>query len=634
MLPRFPLLLLCCVLSALAARAAEAGGYLFVTFNGERTPLTEQIYFGLSRDGKNWQALKGAQPVLVSELGEKGVRDPFVIRSHDGKKAYLIATDLSINLNPVWQRAATAGSQSIMVWESSDLVKWSAPRLVKISPDDAGCTWAPEAIYDEENGDYLVYWSSANKRDDYKKFRVWAARTKDFVTFGEPFIYIEREFPVIDTTIVRENGRYYRFTKHEGERTIFMEVSDHLTGTWTAVPNFTLVNSEGYEGPACFQLAPATANQPATWCLLLDNFTKGAGYLPFITHDLASGKFEPAPGFQFPYRFRHGTVLPITAAEYARLEAAYPAPVVTFRNEGNPLIRDAFTADPAALVHKDTVYLYAGQDEAPNDRHQGYVMNRWLAYSTKDMVTWTAHGSPFKPTDFSWSSGEAWASQVIERNGKFYWYATVGHKSIHGKAIGVGVSDSPTGPFVDARGTALVTNDMTKATQISWDDIDPTVWIDDDGQAWLFWGNQKCYYAKLKANMTELDGPIQVIPDDQVKGYTEAPWLHKRGNLYYLSYASGFPEKISYSTAPKITGPWTPRGLLAEGAFNSNTIHQAIITFKGRDYFFYHTGGRQVPETGSSFRRSVAVDYLYYHRDGTLKRVVQTSEGITLPPAR
>lgn len=303
----------------------------------------------------------------------------------------------------------------------------------------------------------------------------------------------------------------------------------------------------------------------------------------------------------------------------------------------NPIITDVFTADPAPLVAGDTVYLYCGQDEAPNDKHQGYIMNRWLCFSTRDMKTWKAEGSPLAPRDFAWAVGDAWASQVVERNGKYYWYAAVQHDKSHpGKAIGVAVADRPAGPFKDARGSALVTNDMTKATKISWDDIDPSVLIDDDGKAWLFWGNQKCYYAKLKPNMIELDGPIQVVPDSEVEGFTEAPWLHKRNGIYYLSYATGFPEKIAYSTAEKITGPWTHRGLLAEGAFNSNTIHQGIITFKGADYFFSHNGSMQhwtKLGSGSSFRRSVCVDHLSYNPDGTMKRVVQTTEGADLPPA-
>lgn len=296
---------------------------------------------------------------------------------------------------------------------------------------------------------------------------------------------------------------------------------------------------------------------------------------------------------------------------------------------GNPIITSVFTADPAALVHQGRVYLYAGHDIAP-DNNRSYRMDDWLCFSSTNMTDWEDHGSPLAARDFKWASGEAWASQVVERDGKFYWFVTVGHATIHGKAIGVAVSDSPTGPFKDARGSALVSNDMTKATKISWDDIDPTVGIDNDGQAYLFWGNQKCYWAKLKRNMIELDGEIQVIPDEQVKGFTEAPWIHKRGDTFYLSYATGFPEKVAYSTSKQITGPWTPRGLLAEIAGNSSTIHQSIIEFMGRWYFIYHNGGVQT--TGGSFRRSVCIDYLDYNPDGTMKRVQQTSEGVAVRP--
>lgn len=292
----------------------------------------------------------------------------------------------------------------------------------------------------------------------------------------------------------------------------------------------------------------------------------------------------------------------------------------------NPIITNVYTADPAALVYKDTVYLYTGNDIAP-DRVESYRMSRWLCYSSTNMVDWTPHGSPLAVTNFAWAKADAWAGQVIERAGKFYWYAPVEHATIHGKAIGVAVADRPTGPFVDARGSALITNDQTTATKISWDDIDPTVWIDDDGQAYLFWGNTKCYYAKLQENMTELAGPIQVV---DVPHYEEAPWIHKYHGLFYLSYASGFPEKTAYATSPNLNGPWTYRGLVGELAGNSNTAHQSIIEFKGQWYFIYHNGGLQ--RGGSSFHRSVCVDYLYYNPDGTMQRVIQTTEGVSVPP--
>ena len=294
-----------------------------------------------------------------------------------------------------------------------------------------------------------------------------------------------------------------------------------------------------------------------------------------------------------------------------------------FNNFNNPIIKDKYTADAAALVYDDTVYLYAGHDQAA-DNEERYIMNEWLVYSSNDMVNWKEHPVPLKPSDFKWAKGDAWAAQVIERDGKFYWYVTVEHDATHpGKAIGVAVSDSPTGPFKDAIGKALITNDMTTQTDIGWDDIDPTIYIDDDGQAYLYWGNRVCKYVKLKENMIEMDGEIHTV---DLPKFTEAPWIHKRGDWYYLSYAYDFPEKTAYAMGKSITGPWEYKGILNEVAGNSNTNHQAIIDFKGKSYFIYHNGS--LPTHGSSFHRSVCVDRLFYNEDGTIKRIQMTSEGI------
>lgn len=317
------LLLLLATWATSATTFAADGGFLFVTFKGEATPMTEQIYFATSEEGQRWDALNGEEPLLVSKLGEKGVRDPFIIRSPDGGKIYLIATDLSIHLNGNWGRAVTAGSKSLVVWESTDLVKWSEPRLVKVAADDAGCTWAPEAFYDVETKDYLVFWASKTRSDNFGKHRIWACRTKDFTTFGEPFIYIERESDIIDTTIVEENGVYYRFSKDESSKATLMESSAKLMGPWKEMADFSLNKLVGYEGPTCFPVKPAAAGKGATWCLLLDYYSKGEGYKPFVSTDLAAGKFRTGPGFRFPYRFRHGSVLAITTAELKALKDAY-----------------------------------------------------------------------------------------------------------------------------------------------------------------------------------------------------------------------------------------------------------------------------------------------------------------------
>ncbi|QDH77904.1 family 43 glycosylhydrolase [Echinicola soli] len=289
---------------------------------------------------------------------------------------------------------------------------------------------------------------------------------------------------------------------------------------------------------------------------------------------------------------------------------------------GNPVITEKYTADPAAIVHQDTVFLYVGHDQAPPEKNF-YEMHEWLIYSSTDMVNWEERAAVNVKETFDWAAGDAWAAEVIEKNGKFYWYVTVSHKEIHGKAIGIAVSDSPVGPWKDALGHALITNDMTTDTKISWDDIDPTVYIDDDGTAHLFWGNTICYYAKLKDNMLELDSEIQYI---DLPNFTEAPWVHKKGDFYYLSYAYKFPEKTAYAMSESISGPWKYQGILNEVAGNTNTNHQAIIEYKGKDYFIYHNGS--IPTHGGSFRRSVCIDYLYYNPDGTIKKIIMTSEGI------
>jgi beta-xylosidase len=296
----------------------------------------------------------------------------------------------------------------------------------------------------------------------------------------------------------------------------------------------------------------------------------------------------------------------------------------TFRAEGNPIIRYKYTADPAALVYNNTVYLYTGHDECkPNGNF--YEMHDWAVFSSKDMVTWTEHAVPLKVSDFKWAKSDAWAGQVIERDGKFYWYAAVEHGSVPGKAIGVAVADNPLGPFKDARGSAIITNNMTtKYTSISWDDIDPTVFVDKDGQAYLIWGNTQCYAVKLKKNMIETEGDIMPI---NLPRFTEAPWIHKNKDWYYLSYASEFPEKICYAMSKNITGPYEYKGILNELAGNSNTNHQSIIEFKGKWYFIYHNGGADV--NGGSFRRSVCIDRLFYNSDGTIKRIQMTTEGVS-----
>ncbi|QJD94339.1 family 43 glycosylhydrolase [Duganella dendranthematis] len=294
----------------------------------------------------------------------------------------------------------------------------------------------------------------------------------------------------------------------------------------------------------------------------------------------------------------------------------------------NPILPKVFTADPAAFVENGTVYLYVGHDQAtPADKD--YVMKEWRLYSSCDMKNWTDRGSPIQPSAFKWAIGkvDAWAADITKRDGKYYFYATVDHASIPGRAIGVAVSDKPEGPFVDARGSALITNNMTLETQIAWDDIDPAIFQDDDGQAYLYWGNSVLKWAKLKANMIELDGPIHTVG---VERFTEASYLHKHNGTYYLSYSREFPEETAYMTGPSATGPWTYRGVIMSKNVKVKTIHQAIVEFNGKNYIIYHNA--KLPG-GGEYRRSVAVEEFAYNADGTIPFIKQTKEGPAANPS-
>ncbi len=303
--------------------------YLFVHFVGtESNASQEQIYFSVSEDGTTWQTLNMGAPVLTSEVGEGGVRDPHIIRSPEGDKFFLIATDLSIynrrDDSNRWGTCQTSGSRSIVIWESNDLVSWSKARLVKVAPDNAGCTWAPESIYDDASGRYMVFWASKTADDNYTTQRIYRAYTRDFVNFTEPEIYMDGgSISNIDTTFLKDNGVYYRFTKNESKSSVIMERSADLDGEFEAVDTYTINGTAGnsvtgYEGPTAYKI-----NGENKWCLLLDYYSKSQGYKPFVTDDISKGTFTSAADFSFDTKYRHGTVMPITAEEYRNLMEAY-----------------------------------------------------------------------------------------------------------------------------------------------------------------------------------------------------------------------------------------------------------------------------------------------------------------------
>lgn len=357
--------------------------YFFAYFAGEGYSDGEQIYFASSQDGLNWDDLNNNKPVLTSTLGEKGVRDPFIIRSPEGDKFYLIATDLKINGGNGWDAAQNNGSQSLMVWESTDLVNWSDQRMVEVSAEiGAGCTWAPEATYDPTTGEYVVYWASRTPAVDQKQ-RLYYAKTRDFYTFTEPQVFIDTEQSSIDTTIIYEDGVYYRYTKNEGgstnefgapSKTIYAQKSDRLLGgEWENITTASLNKEAHVEGPTIFKLNEDDQTDTQKYCLLVDNFG-GIGYYPLVTDDLSDGEFSrPDTTYKMPTRARHGTPIRVTSEEYQAIMAAYSSP-----EEVNTVTYEGETPDLP-----DTVTFKAGEKE------------------TEKAVTWNLEGVSFEGDPFS-----------------------------------------------------------------------------------------------------------------------------------------------------------------------------------------------------------------------------------------
>ena len=306
----------------------------------------------------------------------------------------------------------------------------------------------------------------------------------------------------------------------------------------------------------------------------------------------------------------------------------------------NPIISNMFTPDPAPFVYGDKVYLFVDHDE---ENSTYFHMKDWMLYSTDDMVNWTYLGTMITTETFAWAKhgDRAWASQGVERNGKWYWYVCCNTAS-GGDALAVAVADDPQGPWTDAIGKPLAEG---------FGFIDPTVFIDDDGKAYLFWGNKGLWYGELNDDMVSFKNGYQEVPgyhDPECFGelqmkenwanggkkelmtqYEEGPWLIKRNGTYILSYpAGGVPEHMAYSTAPTINGPWTYRGKIMDLADNSFTIHGGNITFQGRDFMFYHNGA--LPG-GGGFCRSACVEEFKWNDDGSFPLIPQTKEGIVTP---
>jgi hypothetical protein len=618
-------------------RLPDFDGYLFAYFEGSGDKnIQEQLRFAVSSDAVNWFALNGNKPIIASEKisSTGGIRDPHILRGEEPNSYYITATDM-YTFKDGWGR-----NPGIVMLHSKDLISWkhNVVDLAKSYPAKFGnvqWVWAPQTIYDPQVKKYLVYFTVRFNNDNRLDF-YGAYANKDFSGFEkEPKLMFSSKYGAIDGDIVYKDGTYNMFFKGNTKDSSGKEISNgiqkatskSLWGPWKEDFKYLDAYSEQkivVEGSSVFKL-----NDSKEYVLMYDLYAD-LRYEFQRSTDLIHFSSKPEK-FTKNFNPRHGSVISITRNEARSLQSVWGGvpedllrPVkhgdrYNFTASGNPIIKHEFTADPSALVMGDTLWLFAGHDYAGGQT--GYKMKDWLVYSSTDLKNWTEYPVPLKITDFSWAkSGDAYAGQVIEKAGKYYWYI-----STNWSGIGVAVADRPEGPYKDALGKPLLVNKDCFSSSHAWACIDPTVITDKDGQSWIFWGNSECYYAKLKENMIEIDGEVKQL---NTKGfeYTEAPWIHVNNGKYYLSYAKGFPEKIAYATSDSIDGQYSYKGIINEIAGNSNTNHQSIVKFKDQWYFVYHNGAIQT--NGGSFSRSICIDRLEYNPDGSIKRVSMTSEGV------
>ena len=287
-----------------------------------------------------------------------------------------------------------------------------------------------------------------------------------------------------------------------------------------------------------------------------------------------------------------------------------------FLHAQNPLVQTNYTADPAPMVDRDTVFLYTGHDE---DDATGFLMKNWMLYTSTDMVNWTDRGHVASLDSFSWFKEDngAWAQQVIRRGDKYYMYCT-----LCGQGIGVLVAYSPYGPFHDPLGKPLVWQ--------SGHDIDPTVFIDEDGQAYMYWGNPDLYMVKLNEDMISYDGQIYKFP--KIKDYQEGPWAWRRDGMYYLAFASTCcPEGIGYAMSDSPMGPWEYKGHIMDHTQRTRGNHPGIIEYKGRNYVFGQNTDLLKIETDVYMeRRSVSAAQMHYRENGEIMEVPYWKENTLL----
>lgn len=633
-----------------AATNNKFAGYLFAYFEGSGNQQ-EHLRFAISEDAKNWYALNDNQPVIASDSisTSGGIRDPHILRGEDGCY-YIVATDMNTVKNG-WK-----DNPGIVLMKSKDLVNWTHSKIVlkedyKEHFSDAYWVWAPQTIYDKKAKKYMIYFTLQRTGDGRKSLvTYYAYANKDFTGFeSEPKVLFNAKYGCIDNDIIERNGVYHMFYKgniknvegKEIQNGIQQATAKNLKGPWKEDFKFIDAYADsktGVEGSGVFKL-----NDKNEYVLMYDLY--GSGRYEYQTSkDLNTFSTKPE-SFRKDFFPRHGTVCSVTKDEMERLQQKWGYVLNrSYTGQGNPIL-PGFHADPEILYSNKTgkYYIYSTTDGKP-----GWGGYNYYVYSSADLKEWKNEGVALdaKSDQIAWANGNLWAPAAIEvkqKNGsyKYYLYFSANPNDNGRKQMGVAVSDSPTGPFVDLGQPLLAKNHPGCNGQL----IDVDVFMDPvSKKPYLYWGNGFMAGAELESNMTKIkDETVTVMTPKggslRDYAYREAPYVFYRNGLYYFMWSvddtGAANYHVAYGTSKSPFGPIEvakdPIVLIQDPQHEIyGTAHNSVIQKPGTDewYIVYHRINKNYIHFQPGVHREVCIDKLEFNADGTIKRVVPTHGGI------
>ena len=623
----------------------EMVAYLFTYFNSN-APEDEQICYAISDDGYNYTPLNNGMPVIESDTIAltQCVRDPHILRCEDGKTFYMVVTDMKSSLG--W-----ASNRGMVLLKSTDLINWqhstiNFPTRYTKTWKNVIRVWAPETIYDHKAGKYMVFYSLRTSDQDSFDRIYYQYANKDFTDLeGEPKWLFDAGNATIDGDIVYNEADqlYHLFYKQESGRGIYQAVAKNLTDKWQMLDGNVEQTKEAVEG-----VGVCKAIDGKSWIIMYDCY--GAHHYQFCrSEDLKTFQFVQNTETKGKFTPRHGTIIPITRAEKERLLKA-------FGNHRQPIL-SGYHADPEVLYSSKTgkYYIYSTTDGTP-----GWGGHDFSVFSSTNLIDWTDEGKMLdvKGDQVTWATGNAWAPCIIELKNskiekmkdasaseyKYYFYYSAHNPQSNRKEIGVAVSDSPTGPFVDS-GAPIITDEDRPAEAKGGQAIDVDVFQDPkSGKCYLYWGNGFMAGAELNEDMMSVKK--ETITHMTPKGGTLDTWafresayvFYRKGTYYFMWSVddTGSPNyHVCYGTAKSPLGPITIdednylviKQKPEDGIYG--TAHNSVLQIPGKDewYIVYHRINKHFLNREPGIHREVCIDRMTFDKKGRIVTVTPTLDG-------